>query len=281
MDNDVVIREMTRPELDVAVEWAAREGWNPGLDDAEAFHVADPGGYLVAEHEGEMLGTISSVRYGDDYGFVGFYIVRPDLRGHRHGLLLAERALERLAGRQIGIDGVLNKQRQYAKFFGFEFAYRNIRFGGVVPGGAPAGDLVDARSVPFAEIAAYDRRYFPAPRENFLRAWLAMPHATGYACVRDGVTRGYGVIRECRQGFKIGPLFADDAEIAANLFTALCAHASGATVYLDVPEVNAAAMALAARHGMKEVFATARMYRGGIPELPIGGIFGVTTFELG
>jgi hypothetical protein len=280
MDNSVAIREMTRPELDVAVEWAAREGWNPGLDDAEAFHAADPSGYLVAEHEGEVLGTISAVRYGADYGFIGFYIVRSDLRGHRHGLLLAEGALERLAGRRIGIDGVLNKQRQYAKFFGFEFAGRNIRFGGVVPGSSTAGDLTDVRSVSFAEIAAYDRRFFPASRENFLRAWLAMPHAAGCACMRDGV-RGYGVIRKCRQGFKIGPLFADDAEIAENLFAALCAHADGQPIYLDVPEVNAAAMALAARHGMKEVFATARMYRGGIPELPLDGIFGVTTFELG
>ncbi len=146
-----------------------------------------PGGYLVAEHEGEVLGTISAVRYGDDYGFVGFYIVRPDLRGHRHGLLLAERALERLGARRIGIDGVLNKQRQYAKFFGFEFACRNIRFGGVVSGSAPAGDLTDVRSVSFAEIAAYDRRFFPAPRENFLRAgsecrtrWLT--RACGTAC---------------------------------------------------------------------------------------------------
>jgi hypothetical protein len=108
-----------------------------------------------------------------------------------------------------------------------------------------------------------------------------MPHATAHACVRDGVVRGYGVIRECREGLKIGPLFADDAEIAANLFAALCARAGGQPVYLDVPEVNAAAMALATSHGMKEVFATARMYRGEIPELPLDGIFGVTTFELG
>jgi hypothetical protein len=281
MENDVAIREMTRSELGVAVEWAAREGWNPGLDDAEAFFAADPHGYFVAEQAGEAVGTISAVRYGPDYGFVGFYIVRPELRGHRHGLLLAGRAMERLADCTIGIDGVLNKQRQYAKFFGFEFAYRNIRFGGVVPGGAPAADLVDARSVSFAEIAAYDRRFFPAPRESFLRTWLAMPHASARACVRDGAVRGYGVIRQCREGLKIGPLFADDAETAANLFDALCARAGGQPVYLDVPEVNAAAMALAARQGMKEVFATARMYRGEIPELPMEGIFGVTTFELG
>jgi hypothetical protein len=32
--NDMNIRRMTRGELDTLVEWAAREGWNPGLDDA-------------------------------------------------------------------------------------------------------------------------------------------------------------------------------------------------------------------------------------------------------
>lgn len=40
-------------------------------------------------------------------------------------------------------------------------------------------------------------------------------------------------------------------------------------------------MDLARRHGMREVFATARMYNREIPALPLDGIFGVTTFELG
>ena len=29
------IRPLTREEFDVAVEWAAAEGWNPGLHDTE------------------------------------------------------------------------------------------------------------------------------------------------------------------------------------------------------------------------------------------------------
>ena len=31
------IRQMTRAELELALEWAAEEGWNPGLHDAAAF----------------------------------------------------------------------------------------------------------------------------------------------------------------------------------------------------------------------------------------------------
>lgn len=48
-----------------------------------------------------------------------------------------------------------------------------------------------------------------------------------------------------------------------------------------MPERNAEAMALAARHGMSEVFGCARMYLGPPPTLAHERVFGVTTFELG
>ncbi len=55
----------------------------------------------------------------------------------------------------------------------------------------------------------------------------------------------------------------------------------GAPVYLDAPEVNAAAMSIASGRQMRQVFATARMYNLRQPPLPLDRIFGVTTFELG
>jgi hypothetical protein len=89
--------------------------------------------------------------------------------------------------------------------------------------------------------------------------------------------RGFGVVRPCREGRTLGPLFADDAEIADALFVRLTAGSS--EVFLDTPEANLAAVALARRNGMSPVVETARMYRGD-PGLPSGHIFGVSTFEL-
>jgi hypothetical protein len=93
--------------------------------------------------------------------------------------------------------------------------------------------------------------------------------------------RGYGVMRACREGFKIGPLFADDGEIAERLFAGLIACAPGAPVFLDTPEPNPAALALAVRFRMTPVFETARMYKNGSPETRLDPCFGVTSFELG
>jgi hypothetical protein len=114
-----------------------------------------------------------------------------------------------------------------------------------------------------------------------LRAWLAMPDSRARVYWRGGAITGFGMARRCREGVKIGPLFADDETAAEALFGSLAGLAPGERVFLDLPEPNVAASALARRHGLEPVFETARMYRGPAPTLPLGRIYGITSFELG
>jgi hypothetical protein len=37
MAEELKIRPLTRAELDVPLDWAETEGWNPGLGDADCF----------------------------------------------------------------------------------------------------------------------------------------------------------------------------------------------------------------------------------------------------
>ncbi len=99
--------------------------------------------------------------------------------------------------------------------------------------------------------------------------------------MHEGTLKGYGVVRHCGEGCKIGPLFADTDQVAEALYAHLARFAVGGSLYLDAPENNPAAMAFVARHGMQEVFGCARMYLGSPPNLAHERIFGVTTFELG
>jgi hypothetical protein len=173
--------------------------------------------------------------------------------------------LDHLGGRVIGLDGVLAQQENYRKS-GFSLAFHNIRQKGRGGGAAPPG-LTDLRAVPIAEILRYDKTAFPAPRAAFLKSWIAQPQAVAIGVVDQEGLRGYGVLRACREGFKIGPLFADDEEAAERLFAGLIARAPGAPVFLDTPEANPAAVALAERHAMAPVFETARMYKNGAPQM--------------
>ena len=65
------------------------------------------------------------------------------------------------------------------------------------------------------------------------------------------------------------------------LYAGLAAWTGAQPIFLDVPESNAAAVALAERHGLTPGFETARMYAGTAPDEPVERIFGVTSFELG
>ena len=139
-----------------------------------------------------------------------------------------------------------------------------------------------ARSdVPFATVAADDATVFPAPRDDFLRAWIGTPRPYRPRAVRDGALAAWGVIRPCRAGFKIGPLVADDRAAAEAVLDALIADVGGGEVFLDVPEPNRDAVALAQARGLAPVFETARMYTGAVRDSRCQRIFGVTTFELG
>ena len=233
------------------------------------------------------VSTFSAIRYGASFGFIGFYIVKPAWRGQGYGWQLWQAAMARLAGRNIGLDGVLAQQDNYRRS-GFQLAHRNVRYQGT--GAAlncgstlPTGTrLTPLASLPFDVLLAYDRAFFPAARAEFLQRWISQPHSLALGLMGNQGLLGYGVRRACRNGHKIGPLFADSPQGALALFDALVAPIEGdAPVFLDVPECNPAAIALAEGRGMVRVFETARMYTGTAPDLALARSYGITSFELG
>lgn len=279
--NDFIIRTMRPDEIAIAIDWAAAEGWNPGLADATCFSSVDAHGILIGELDGAPAATISCVNYDARFSFLGFYIVRPDLRGRGFGMRIWQAAIAHAGPRVIGLDGVVAQQDNYKKS-GFALAYANIRYGGTVAAQtSPRDDVVALGDVPFAALEADDATVFPARRSSFLRAWIGAPGHVGCALLRNGKLAAWGVIRPCRNGRKIGPLVADDRAAAETVLSALLARAGGGEIFLDVPSVNREAIALAEGLGLAQVFETARMYTGAIAPLRLERVFGVTSFELG
>ncbi|RKN43957.1 GNAT family N-acetyltransferase [Streptomyces hoynatensis] len=263
-------------------EWARAEGWNPGGSDLLPFHAADPGGFLLGRLGGEPVASLSAVRYGEDYGFLGFYLVRPALRGRGYGLRIWQAAVRRLGERNIGLDGVVAQQENYRRS-GFRRAWNHVRYEGV-PSGEPAPAdiaLADGRSVPFGRLAAYDRRFFPAERNAFLSLWLGLSAHVSLVAIRNGELAGLAVSRPAAAGVRVGPLYAASPEVGLALLNGIAARAPGTAVVLDVPDVNPAAVGLVERLGLVPTFECARMYTGQVPEIDVYGIFATTTLELG
>ncbi|WP_435660986.1 GNAT family N-acetyltransferase [Leisingera caerulea] len=283
MQGSYQIRALTPAEIETAVDWAAREGWNPGHSDAACFTSVDPEGFWGGFLDGQMIACISVVNYGQAFSFLGFYIVAPDYRGRGYGYALWQNALEHSGVRVVGLDGVVDQQGNYRRS-GFELAYRNIRFGGV-PAGRPEASAdfkLSPLSAPAPELEALDARVFPAPRRAFWQQWLGAEGHHSFAAYQDGALAGFGTLRPCGSGCKIGPLVAVSRPAAEAVLARLLQELpAGQEVFLDVPEPHSAAVDMARGLGLAPVFETARMYRGAAPQLETDLIFGVTSFELG
>ncbi|AQS39258.1 acetyltransferase [Shewanella psychrophila] len=281
----LVIRNMTTDELLLAVNWAQIEGWNPGINDAALFYLADPNGFFVGELAGEIVAVGSAVTYGDHFAFCGLYIVAPEHRGKGYGLALTEHRLAYCGDRNVGIDGVLENVDIYQRI-GYRAYYQNRRYQkSAAYRSQSIAAITDIDSkVSTAELDAinlYDRQCFPASREAFLQAWMTQNDGLTLVYRQEGKVLGYLVRRRCVEGYKVGPLFADNIDITSLLFNQAQSGIEGVTIILDVPESNPAAVALAEGEDMQVVFATARMYQRGMPNIDNEKIFGITTFELG
>lgn len=280
MSKAYIIRNMQDYELPMVLDWAKDEGWNPGLYDAIPFYTADPLGFFVGELNGEVIAAVCAVNYDDANAFYGLYIVKKAFRGQGYGLALTNHCLGYAHERNIGLDGVLENIHLYERI-GFKMYYKNIRFEHFPQSiSNHSFNIKPLVNIDFINIAKYDRQCFPAPRNTFLKAWINQPQTEAFGYMVNGGLKGYGVIRRCISGYKIGPLFADNATIAEALFLKLQDKKSG-PIYIDIPEINAIGLSFVEKYQLKPVFATARMYTNGLPKLDYNKIIAVTSFELG
>jgi hypothetical protein len=131
------------------------------------------------------------------------------------------------------------------------------------------------------------QRLFPARREGFLQAWIAVPHSVNLLARVDNELVGWIGVRPSPNGWRVGPLFA----LTSTTASALLQHAvtlistdlsePSLQLFIDVPEPNTNAIELVEQLGMSRTFQCVRMYKGADPDLQLAAIFGNTTFELG
>ncbi|SIT05070.1 hypothetical protein SAMN05421759_11254 [Roseivivax lentus] len=272
-------RTATPDDVVQMLDWAAAEGWNPGLEDAEAFFAADPAGFFVAEMEGRVVAAISVVNHSEQFSFLGLYLCTPEFRGRGIGFGLWQHGVAHAGTRTIGLDGVAAQEGNYAKS-GFVLAGRTRRLAGHFESENVTLPLVGPDDLP--PLALRDAAATGVTRDRFLRAWLAERPTRKTVMLRgEGAeVTGFATARRCREGAKIGPVIAPDAETALALARQAASALGETSVIIDVPDSAPAFGTLLRAHGFTEGFATARMYRGPAPGTD-GTLHAVATLELG
>jgi len=285
LNDNLNFRKLEINEVKTLVDWAAREGWNPGLHDAEVFYTTDPDGFYGFFKENELIAGGSIVSYNREFGFMGFFIVKPEYRtqgiGRKLWYLRRDTLLGRInPGASIGMDGVVAMQNFYKKG-GFEIAFRDERYEKT----GMAFDIHPNISPVFEDdlpaVLAYDKQCFGFDRPQFIIPWMKLPGSKTFKYMESGTLKGFAVIRKVNPGYKVCPMFADDGAVAEELYKACLNAVSGELLYLDIPVINPPAVELVKKYNATYIFECARMYYGKPPSVEIAKIFGITTFELG
>lgn len=280
MTDALRIARMSRADLDVAIGWAAEEGWNPGLDDADTFHKIDPEGFLMGWLGAEPVAAISVARHSEGFGFLGFYLCRPVFRGQGHGFAMWQAGMAHLGDRTVGLDGVVAQQDNYQRS-GFELSHNTRRHEGIVEGRAHSG-FRPARPEDQTGLRALDSEVQGVTRTTYADRWFEQS-ATRQTLVMEhaGTLVAVGTIRTCRRGHKIGPLISADQATARALVESLVATSRAHQIAIDIPDPNILGLALASEMGLTSSFSCARMYRGAPPSRDLTRLFAETSFELG
>lgn len=283
--SDLVFKPLDLAGVNTLVDWAASEGWNPGLSDAELFYTADPNGFYGCFIDEQLVAGGSVVSYGGEYGFMGLFIVKPQFRGAGIGAQLWNFRKNHLLSRlkkqaAIGMDGVVAMQPFYHQG-GFDIHFRDERYQRMGEIFETNPNISSVNHQDLESILQYDLACFGVDRQDFLIPWINQPHGSALKYCHNQQLKGFAVIRKCQSGFKVGPLFADDEDVAETLFKQCLTIASGDLVFIDIPLINESAVRLIKKFQAEYVFECARMYLGTPPKTTKSKVFGITSFELG
>lgn len=277
----MTIRAMTLDELNMVLQWAADEDWNPGLDDAPAFHAADPAGFLIKEVDGKPAAAISVVNHDPDFAFLGLYLCKPVFRGQGHGIDVWRAGIAHARARSIGLDGVPDQQENYAAS-GFVNCGSTIRYEGQID---PVTDprIRQASASDLQTLIARDTKASGIQRTAFATAWFTQTLTRQTMVLMEGTDiAGFATFRRCLSGTKIGPVCALSETCARALLSANpFAVPDNTPCFVDVFDRGAPLVNVLTSLDFEPTFETARMFSGTRPKANPDRFNAIATMELG
>ncbi|XP_055337450.1 uncharacterized protein LOC129587646 [Paramacrobiotus metropolitanus] len=269
------------------------DNWTVGIHDFPLYSIIDPNGLFMGVLNGEIVVIICAVNYNSDYSFIGAFWANPKYRGKGMGTHLWNAGLKHCGFRTIGLYAAPGMVARYERD-GFRQCGQSglceIRTDNILANRRSISEnIVDYNNtghIPFEDVAQFCRKYSPADRRDFLKAWIAQAGCMTLLYVKNHIIKGLGVLRRgCESGrYLLGPLYAGSKDIAVEImadFVLRISHPS--VIYFGVLKDNPDVEQFVkdAKGRFHEEVATV-MYRGqNIPHFDVNGVFAVTCGDIG
>ena len=292
MESLLRIKALERSDISTIIDWARNEGFAPGRGDVEIYRNTDKQGMWMGWLGNTPVGCISAIRYNEEYGFIGLYLVAEKWRRQGYGRALWNKAMDHMDGLPcIGLEAAESMRDVYQRH-GFQPSSTTTRWQLISDGSITEQrkslkgfNLVPGNGISEAEVQMYDAHREPSPRPHFLHLWLTHKAGSVFALAdQAGKCHGFGRIRPSLlrkgEGWRIGPLMADTPEGASHLLSGLVAKHEG-VIWIDSPGLNLQAGQILKASGFSPIGKTIRMYRGLPPAGNLEEVYGLACLELG
>lgn len=256
------IRPMNVADVPLGMRLKRQAGWNQVEADWRRLLELEPEGCFVAEYKGTPAGTVASCLF-DEVGWVALLLVDESQRRQGIGTALMQHLLawlEQRGVRSIRLDATPLGQPLYEKL-GFSVDYSLSRYCGVLPAAHPVPLVQPVSLSQLEDVIELDRSVYGVGRARLLERLFAEYPRSLRVIERDSQILGYVAVRPGSEALHVGPCVALPVAGPA-LFTDVCARFAGRRVYIDIPEGNAAARALAESMGLQPQRQLVRMTRG-------------------
>ena len=242
MHNRISFREMQSADIAAGLRLCRASHWNQLSRDWELFLKLSPHGCRVAVKDEQVVGTVTTIHYEDHFSWIGMVLVDPTERGQGIGTELLHEALEILKDmKSVRLDATPAGHKVYRKL-NFVDEYWLSRMETVVSGDGLIIEGNPARPMSkedLSSVLTFDREVFGADRRVMLE-WL-LDGAPEYAWVveRQGQIAGYTLGRHGFNFEHLGPVIAQDQEIARQLVSACLSRQVGKPFILDASHTEA------------------------------------------
>ena len=257
----IKISVMGEKDIAFAYHLANEEKWGYLEKDFRRLIYFEPEGCFVALKDKEKVGMVTTTSY-KDYAFLGCLIVRKDERGKGIGETLMNHAINYLINKgikTIELDGVFFAVSLYRRL-GFKDKYLSLRFKG-------KGENNYNKALPYDpqmanEIVNFDKEKTGLSRERIIRKFLEEFRNSVYIIKKKNIS-AYAIVRSrAEEHFTIGPLIAENQEVAEVLLCSIMAKYTKKILTIGVPEINQDSIRMLLRNGFNYIEPSLRMYLG-------------------
>jgi GNAT superfamily N-acetyltransferase len=265
---EMQLRVMTKEDVPAGLRLKELSGWNQTAGDWNRFLKASPGGCFVAEEDGLVCGTATTISYENRFAWIGMVLVDPAYRKRGIGTQLLKKTIEYLDRQKIPtmkLDATPQGRPLYEKL-GFVDEYEIERW---ILKRSPHADTRKTKlslgaltGAQLELVFAMDQEVFAADRSLLLRSLHDETPQFAIADWRDNVPQGYAFGRRGSFADHLGPWMANNKESAEKLLDEFLARSSRETIVVDCLKSNVVVGELLRSHGFAFSRNLTRMYRG-------------------